>query len=238
MANTVEDEYPWLESSKPDSRGAFIVIEGLDRAGKTTQVKRLCDSLYASGRNVKRLRFPDRTTSIGQMINSYLQSSTSLSDQTIHLLFSANRWEKAEEIRDLIAKGYTIVCDRYYYSGMVYTSAKYLDGSPKKLDLKWCKNPEVGLPKPDLVVFLDLEAEEAEKRGGYGEEKYEEKSMQKRVREGFLGLRNGQLGFEDEARNMRVLDAGKAIDEVADGVWDVVQSLLRRNDLGELGTVR
>jgi dTMP kinase len=58
MANTVEDEYPWLKSSKPDSRGAFIVIEGLDRAGKTTQVKRLCDALYASGRNVKRLRFP------------------------------------------------------------------------------------------------------------------------------------------------------------------------------------
>jgi dTMP kinase len=172
------------------------------------------------------------------MINSYLQSSTSLSDQTIHLLFSANRWEKAEEIRDLIAKGYTIVCDRYYYSGMVYTSAKYPDTSPKKLDLQWCKNPEVGLPKPDLVVFLDLEAEEAEKRGGYGEEKYEEKSMQKRVREGFLSLRNGQPGFEDEARNMRVLDAGKEIEEVADGVWDVVQSLLRRNDLGGLGTVR
>lgn len=173
------------------------------------------------------------------MINSYLQSSTFLSDQTIHLLFSANRWEKAEDIRDLIAKGYTIVCDRYYYSGMVYTSAKYPDTSPKKLSLGWCKNPERGLPNPDLVVFLDLEAEEAEKRGGYGEEKYEEKSMQKRVREGFLSMRNGQPGFEDEARHMRVVDAGKEIGEVASGVWDVVQGLLMgETDLGELGTVR
>lgn len=58
MAHIFEDEYPWLEISGPHLRGAFIVIEGLDRAGKTTQVKRLCDALYASGRNVKRLRFP------------------------------------------------------------------------------------------------------------------------------------------------------------------------------------
>ena len=52
------EEYPWKEPTKPITRGAFFVVEGLDRAGKTTQVKKLCDALYASGRNVKALRFP------------------------------------------------------------------------------------------------------------------------------------------------------------------------------------
>jgi dTMP kinase len=55
---TTVEEYPWRESAHSTPRGAFFVIEGLDRAGKTTQVKKLCDALYASGRNVRALRFP------------------------------------------------------------------------------------------------------------------------------------------------------------------------------------
>jgi dTMP kinase len=52
------DPYPWQEPVSKPARGAFIVIEGLDRAGKTTQVKRLCDKLYAQGHNIKAIRFP------------------------------------------------------------------------------------------------------------------------------------------------------------------------------------
>ncbi|KAF7880551.1 uncharacterized protein EAF02_007397 [Botrytis sinoallii] len=242
MTTTNMDPYPYRESAIPISRGSFILIEGLDRAGKTTQVKKLCDKLYASGRNVKLMRFPDRTTSIGQQINSYLQSSTTLPDQSIHLLFSANRWEKAQEIRDLIAQGYTIVCDRYYYSGMIYTSSKYSIDSPNHLSLEWCKNPEIGLPMPDRVIFLDLEPEEAEKRGGYGDEKYETREMQRRVRNGFLTLQDSELpGFEHERRIMKAIDAGNGLDEVAEKIWDAVKGLveqIEKGKVGELGVVR
>lgn len=58
MAVANIDPYPYRVSADPISRGSFILIEGLDRAGKTTQVKKLCDKLYASGRNVKLMRFP------------------------------------------------------------------------------------------------------------------------------------------------------------------------------------
>lgn len=58
MATSSEDPYPWQEPAKPVSRGAFIVVEGLDRAGKSTQVKKLCDRLYAEGHNVKAIGFP------------------------------------------------------------------------------------------------------------------------------------------------------------------------------------
>jgi len=58
MASSSSDPWPWKEPVKPVSRGAFIVVEGLDRAGKTTQVKRLCDKLYDLGHNVKTIRFP------------------------------------------------------------------------------------------------------------------------------------------------------------------------------------
>jgi dTMP kinase len=58
MATSTENEWPWKDPAKKISRGAFIVVEGLDRAGKTTQVKKLCDTLYAEGHNVKTVRFP------------------------------------------------------------------------------------------------------------------------------------------------------------------------------------
>ncbi|KAM0143022.1 hypothetical protein ACHAO1_000856 [Botrytis cinerea] len=242
MAVANIDPYPYRVSADPISRGSFILIEGLDRAGKTTQVKKLCDKLYASGRNVKLMRFPDRTTAIGQQINSYLQSSTALPDQSIHLLFSANRWEKAQEIRDLIAQGYTIVCDRYYYSGMIYTFSKYSIDSPNHLSLEWCKNPEIGLPMPDRVIFLDLEPEEAEKRGGYGDEKYETREMQRRVRNGFLSLQNSAVpGFEQEQRIMKAIDAGDGLDEVAEKIWHAVKDIveqIEKGEHGELGVVR
>ncbi len=58
MASSPEDQWPWKDPENPVVRGAFILIEGLDRAGKTTQVKRLCQKLYSLGHNIKELRFP------------------------------------------------------------------------------------------------------------------------------------------------------------------------------------
>ncbi|TVY86163.1 Thymidylate kinase, partial [Lachnellula willkommii] len=161
MATSSEDPYPWQEPAKPVSRGAFIVVEGLDRAGKSTQVKKLCDRLYEEGHNVKAIGFPDRTSPIGKMISSYLKSQTEMDDHAIHLLFTTNRWEKVQWMKDQIAHGYTLICDRYYYSGIVYSAAKHLPS----LSLAWARQPEVGLPRPDRVVFLDLDPEAAAKRG-------------------------------------------------------------------------
>lgn len=77
-----------------ESRGALIVLEGLDRSGKTSQSTRLLSYLEGLGHSAELWRFPDRTTCVGQMISSYLSNESQLDDRTIHLLFSANRWEK------------------------------------------------------------------------------------------------------------------------------------------------
>jgi hypothetical protein len=75
-------------------RGAFIVFEGADRAGKSTQAARLVESLRAQGVAAESWRFPDRTSGCGRMIDAYLKSQSELDDAAVHLLFSANRWEK------------------------------------------------------------------------------------------------------------------------------------------------
>lgn len=77
-----------------NSRGALIVLEGLDRSGKSSQSSRMISYLEGLGVSAELWRFPDRSTCVGQMISSYLANQSELDDHTIHLLFSANRWEK------------------------------------------------------------------------------------------------------------------------------------------------
>lgn len=112
-------------STQRQGRGAFIVIEGLDRAGKSTQVARLSEALASNGAATV-LKFPDRTTPIGKLLNSYLaDSSTKLDDRAVHLLFAANRWEVAEKIRrEVLEEGKVVIADRYAWSGVAYSRAK------------------------------------------------------------------------------------------------------------------
>jgi len=156
------------QPSSHQQRGAFIVLEGVDRCGKTTQCGLLLKHLTTLGVAAVAMRFPDRTTAVGQLINQYLQGSADLDDRAIHLLFSANRWEGAVEIeKHLFHEGNTVICDRYAYSGVAFTSAKPRVDQGGPLSLEWCQHPDMGLPAPDAVIFLDLTQEQAEQRGGY-----------------------------------------------------------------------
>ncbi|KAK7472406.1 Thymidylate kinase [Stygiomarasmius scandens] len=199
------------------SRGAFIVIEGLDRSGKTTQTAILCEQLEKAGKPVKLLKFPDRTTAIGKMIDAYLRSQSELDDRAIHLLFSANRWELASQIEKSLQEGTTIVCDRYAFSGIAFSASK-------GLSYEWCRAPDISLPSPDLVLFLDIPPEKAKERGGYGEERYEKEEMQKKVRQVF-----GRIGDEmtgAEGVKWIVVDAGRDQETVSKDIWSNVEGFL------------
>jgi hypothetical protein len=118
---------------------------------------------------------------------------------------------------------------------MIYSAAK----QNPALSLEWAKSPDVGLPRPDAVVFLNLSPEAAEKRGGYGEEKYEKKELQQRVRQLFLDLEHVR---HDEAVDMRIVDAGKPLSEVAELVYAeaivTVNAVAGGQARGPLGVVR
>ena len=101
-------------------RGALIVFELCDRFGKTTQVTRL----NSVGRPAVMRRFPDRTTSIGAIINTYLGCKKELEDHLVHLLFSANRWELRKEVIETLESGTSVCIDRYAYSGAAFSAAK------------------------------------------------------------------------------------------------------------------
>jgi dTMP kinase len=216
-------------------RGAFIVIEGLDRSGKTTQTELLAEHLATTTGggllSVSRRKFPgkkrasestdiapphtlslpDRTTGTGKLIDAYLNGSSDLDDRAIHLLFSANRWEAARALEAQLAAGTTVLCDRYAFSGVAFSAAK-------GLSLAWCRAPDVGLPAPDLTLFLDLAPEAAATRGGYGEERYEKEALQARVRTLFQSLGG-------ETRGWVTIDAGQDREAVTREVWKHVEPL-------------
>ncbi|MEQ2228104.1 hypothetical protein ILYODFUR_005349 [Ilyodon furcidens] len=183
-------------------RGALIVLEGVDRAGKTTQCNKLVQALIERGRPAEMMRFPDRSTTIGQLISAYLQKKSDLEDHTVHLLFSANRWELVPVMKKKLEQGITLVVDRYAFSGVAFTSAK------PGFSLDWCMKPDEGLPKPDLVMFLQLNPAEAALRGQFGTERYETSAFQKAVHERFEQL------MKDSSVNWKVIDASQNIEGV------------------------
>jgi dTMP kinase len=97
------------------------------------------------------------------------------------------------------------------------------------MTLEWCRKPDVGLPRPDLCVFLDISADAAAKRGGYGEEKYEKKEMQDRVRELFETLMKRK-----ESDDIRRIDAGSSLENVQRKVREEVDACVERVDREDL----
>lgn len=178
------------------------MLEGVDRAGKTTQCRRLVQALQQNGRPAEMMRFPDRTTTIGQLISTYLEKKSDLEDHTVHLLFSANRWELVPLMKKKLEQGTTLVVDRYAFSGVAFTSAK------PGFSLDWCMKPDVGLPKPDLVMFLQLSPAEAALRGQFGEERYETSVFQRAVQQKFEQL------MKDPSVNWQVIDASQGVEDV------------------------
>lgn len=192
-------------------RGNLILIEGLDRSGKSTQAEILTQKLDA-----QLIKYPDRLTPIGKIIDKYLtDKSFHLPDQAAHLLFLANRWESAQQIVDLLRSGKNIIMDRYIYSGIAYSLAK----KGAEMDsFDWLYGPDRGLPKPDLTIFLTISLEELSSRKGYGEERYEQIEFQKKVKACFLEI----LDASDPAIIIADVD-GLSIDQVTEKLWTIVE---------------
>lgn len=136
-------------------RGKIIVIEGIDKAGKTTQANLLLKKL--KGKKYVKFDFPDYSTPVGIEIKQFLDGKRDYSDEVKMMLLSANRWEKKSEIESIIGKGTTIIMNRYYQSNLVY-------GLSKGLKLKWLLALDEGLPKADLVVVIDIKTNTLVKR--------------------------------------------------------------------------
>jgi len=157
----------------------LFVLEGLDGAGKSTQVKRLRAYLETLSPQLEYIHFPRYDAPVyGDLISRFLRGDFGANDmvhpQLVALLFAEDRHGAAPEIKEVLSKGGNVLLDRYVYSNIAYQCAKLTCKEEAERLRDWIFNTEYGefnLPEPDLNIFLDVpigfvEAKLRSSRGG------------------------------------------------------------------------
>ena len=142
----------------------LVVLEGLDGAGKSTQVKRLRSYLEERCGAVEYIHFPRYDAPVyGDLISRFLRgdfgSIEGVHPQLVALLFAEDRHGAAPLLRASLEAGKTVLLDRYVYSNIAYQCAKLSDEEERKRLRDWIFQTEYGdfdLPRPDLNLFLDV----------------------------------------------------------------------------------
>lgn len=142
----------------------FIVLEGLDGAGKSTQIKQLRALLQERGIESCYVHFPRFDAPVyGELIARFLRgelgSVESVDPYIVALLFAGDRADMAAQIRQWQAEGKVVIVDRYVYSNIGYQCAKIADTQGQQRLKEWILQTEYGyynIPRPDLSIFLDV----------------------------------------------------------------------------------
>lgn len=193
-------------------KGKLIVFEGIDQSGKKTQCKLLAEKLKEECYEVKIISFPDYETPIGKEIKAFLSGKRVYNDYVIHILYAANRWEKKEIIENWLNKGGILILDRYSPSNLAY-------GIAKGLSFEWLNNLEKGLPKPSLVIVINISPKTSFKRKIGGRDVHEKNlDFLKKVRRVYVSLAK-KFGW-------KIIDGEKPIPSISEDVWNLVKDYL------------
>ena len=167
-------------------RGKFIVFEGLDGSGKTTQLRALVRYLEDRGEECYSTSEPTDSP-FGATLRSCLRGRIDTNEYTIAALFAADRVDhilnSTSGIKKKLEEGVNVFCDRYYFSSYAYNG--------EFVPFEWVvelNRPARELMRPDLTVFIDLSSEDSMKRVSRRSEaeRYETMEKQKKIRERFF----------------------------------------------------
>ncbi len=142
----------------------FIVLEGVDGSGKSTQIAKLREMFAQKGIESEYLHFPRFDAPyFGDMIARFLRGELGSIEQVdpyvVALLYAGDRKDAATMIRKWLSEGKVVICDRYVYSNVGYQCAKLSDEAAREELRKWILGLEYeynAIPKPDVSLFLDV----------------------------------------------------------------------------------
>lgn len=220
----------------------FIVLEGLDGAGKSTQVQRLRELFAARGIGSEYLHFPRFDAPVyGELIARFLRGEFGgvgeVDPYLVALIYAGDRADAAPQIRQWLSEGRAVILDRYVWSNVGYQCAKLPPGKARERLARWILDLEFGyngLPRPDLSLFLDVpfsftERKLSEQRAGEdrtylrgGSDIHEESlALQRAVREVYLSAAARDA-------SLRVVDCRDAAGAMAspDDIFTRIQAVL------------
>jgi dTMP kinase len=201
------------------TRGKFIVLEGIDGSGTTTQLDRLVAFVKSLGFPAVPTQEPSRGP-IGQLLREALLGRLLMSDgsrmegRTMALLFAADRRDHLQrEVEPQLATGATVISDRYLMSSLAYQA--------EEADRDWVTQLARGVPSPDLTILLDLPIEIAAKRreaAGRPVERYDADSYLAKVARNYR-----ELAKQDPSA--LILDGSQSKDEVMQAICRAIAPL-------------
>jgi dTMP kinase len=194
------------------TKGKIIVIEGTDKAGKTSQSRMLAETLKVSGKVCVILDFPDYTTPIGIEIKAFLEGKRDYPPEVKHLLFSANRWEKKKEIESMLENGTIIVMNRYWESNLVY-------GVANGMDVNWLLRLDKGLPKANIVLVILVNPSISARRAEMQDAFESDPQLAAKAYENYLK-------FAKQFR-WRIIDGSKSKEQVHQEIMKIIRKELK-----------
>ena len=175
--------------------GCFIVVEGIDRSGKSTQVTMLKDRLQKNNYEVIVTKEPTEYGPIGKLIQDILYKDEKVTNEALALLFAADRADHTRRvISPALNTGVIVISDRYVYSSLAYQSRGIT-----KLNIDWLRIINKFTEQPDLVIFLDVPPEIGLQRLRKGQIRvvddvyFESIQKQNRIRDAYYDILNLEM---------------------------------------------
>lgn len=189
----------------------FIVIEGIDGTGKSTQARRLADHMISQGKTVV-LSHEPTDGPWGTLLRNSADTGRLSPEKELETFLKDRQQHVTEKIAPALAAGHTVILDRYYFSTMAYQGARGFD--PQEIR----KRNEAFAPIPDLLLILDLDVDTAiariGRRGDHTNE-FEQRANLQRCREIFLTLRHEPFA--------RVIPCADSLDEITKRILSEVK---------------
>lgn len=206
-----------------NTKGLFIVFEGIDGSGKTTQINLLKKHFEECSQKCFETREPSDGP-VGSLIRQFLSGRMKADERTLAALFAADRldhiFNETTGLKPKLDNGINVISDRYILSTYAYQSVRVpLDWV---MQLNSVASEEL---KPDCHIFIDVEPEITLKRmaeGRFHSDLFENKQRLTEVRSRYLEL----IAKLKEKENIIIIDGNQSIEKISDDIWNEVKTLL------------
>ena len=210
------------------TKGKFIVFEGIDGSGKSTQIKKISKRLKTFDYKVHST-FEPTDGPIGSLIRQMLSGKLVTDQRTIASLFAADRTDhlvnKENGIRLKVDQGEIVLCDRYYFSSYAYHA--------QHMDMEWvihANSLNAEILRPDVTIFIDVDPKvcfERIKNSRTNFEMYEKIDIMKKVRANYFKAFDALKGLETIA----IVDGNDSMETVEDEILKEVKKILKLKEL-------